>query len=268
MSMKLAFIGGKYPDTLEDTARLAADVGYEALEFDYWNEFEELITDDVVSWAQGVLQRHGVGVAAYGLWGYNHLSPDADERAHAHETLDRAIGCAEQLGAHALVLGTGDMPDEPVERKLDEFATVFRPILKRIADAGMQPAFYAIHGGSFLDSVETFDLACERLPGVKLKYDPANWGDAGQDYVEVARRCRDRMGHVHIKEVIHSEGRIVSQPPAGMGEIEWGKVLTFLYEGGYDGHLSVEPHMPPWTKGEALRTNLILSKRHISRFLL
>ena len=162
MSMKLAFIGGKYPDTLEETARLAADVGYEGLEFDYWSEFEELITDDVVSRMQTILQRHGVGVAAYGLWGYNHLSPDADERAHAHETLDRAIGYAEQLGAHALVLATGDMPDEPVERKLDEFAKVFAPILKRIADAVTTSDDETLQGVINVNTAPVQVLACLR----------------------------------------------------------------------------------------------------------
>ncbi len=62
-------------------------------------------------------------------------------------------------------------------------------------------------------------------------------------------------------------GRIVSQPPAGMGDMRWGPILTFLYERGYDGYLSLEPHMAAWNSGEGLRRNLVLSRRHLEQFL-
>jgi hypothetical protein len=39
--------------------------------------------------------------------------------------LDRAIGYAEALGAHCLVLSTGDIPHEPLGRKVAIFTGVF-----------------------------------------------------------------------------------------------------------------------------------------------
>jgi len=269
MSMKLGFIGGKKPDQCEDAARLASECGYEGLEFDYWGEFEDCIDADVVDRMRKTLQSFGVGIAAYGLWGYNYLSLDDDERAHAHQVLDRAIGFAETLGAHVVVLGGGDIANEPLERKVTEFLAVFPPILKRIESAGMQAAFYAVHGESFFDSLVAYERVWAELPNAKMKYDPATWAGTGHDYLEVVRRCGNRIGHVHIKEVIYDAGgKVVSQPPAGMGEIQWGKVLAFLYEHNYDGYLSVEPHMDPWLSGEGLRKNLVLSKRHISQYLI
>jgi sugar phosphate isomerase/epimerase len=267
VSMKMGFIGGKKPDRTEAAAKLAKEHGYEGLEFDYWKDFEDLINDEAVAAMKKALAKHGVRVAAYGLWGYNHISLNAEERAHAHKTLDRAIGYAEKLGAHCLVLGTGDIPNEPLGRKVAIFTEVFPPILKRIESAGMQAAFYALHGNTFLVDLPAYERVWEQLPDVKMKYDYANWESSGHDGLEVVRRYGNKMGHVHIKEMIRAGNRIVSQPPAGMGEVPWGKVLTFLHEHKYDGYLSLEPHMRPWVDGEGLVRNLILSRRHIAQFL-
>jgi len=78
MSMDLAFIGGKRPERTEAAAKLAKEHGYAGLEFDYWKEFEDLINDETVASQKKALGKHGVRVAAYGLWGYNHISLNAE----------------------------------------------------------------------------------------------------------------------------------------------------------------------------------------------
>ncbi len=267
MSMSLGFIGGKKPDQTETAAALARECGYEALEFDYWRDFESL-TDEAINGQARALQKHGIGVSAYGLWGYNHIAADEAERAHAHAMLERAIGYARTLGARTMVLSTGDLRGEPFGRKLDIFLETMMPFLERIEAAGMIPTFYALHGNTMFASLEAYERAWERLPGLKMKFDAANWLAAGADYLEVLRRYGHKIGHVHIKEAIFKDNRTVSQPPAGMGDMPWGRIMTFLHEHEYDGCLSLEPHMEPWKSGDGLKKNLVLSKRHIDQFLL
>jgi len=72
---------------------------------------------------------------------------------------------------------------------------------------------------------------------------------------------------VHIKEHLYMDGELVSQPAAGMGDIEWGKIMAFLYEHGYDGYLSIEPHGPKWGRPPLRRTMLLLTQRYIRQFL-
>ena len=60
---------------------------------------------------------------------------------------------------------------------------------------------------------------------------------------------------------------LASQPAAGMGDIAWGKVMAFLYEHGYDGYLSIEPHGPKWSRPPLRETMLLLTQRHIGQFL-
>ena len=98
-------------------------------------------------------------------------------------------------------------------------------------------------------------------------YDSENWQRHGNDYLAVVRKYGNRITHLHIKEHLSRQGELVSQPPAGMGDIEWGKVFAFLYEHDYDGPLSIEPHGPIWSKGDKREKMLLLTQRHIRQFL-
>ena len=265
--MKLAFIGENSLEGVEKDAQFARTYGYEGLEYNYWGEFAD-VTAETVKRMRAIHQAHGVRAAMLGIWGWNHLSPDAAERAEAHQMITRAIEFAQVLKADVIVMGGGDLPGEPLERKVEEFVRVFPPFLQRIAEAGLQPAFYAVHGASFLDSLRAYELVWEHLPQVTIKYDAANWQHHGDDYLEVVRRHGDKVGYVHIKEHLYHAGELASQPAAGMGDIEWGKVFAFLYEHNYRGWLSVEPHGDIWSRGAMREKMLRLTRKYLERFLL
>lgn len=265
MSMKLAFIGDW--TAVEADARFAREHGFEGIEYNHWGGFRDISAADVQR-VRAALDAHGVRASMLGLWGWNHLSPDAAERRQAHEMLRRLIDFAGILGADCIVTGCGDIPGEPVGRKVAEFASVFAPVFERAEKTGLKIAFYALHGGSFIDSLATCERLWEVVPQVKLKFDPANWQHHGDDYLEVVRRYGHKIGYIHIKEHLSMGGRLVSQPPAGMGDIAWGRVMAFLYEHNYDGWLSIEPHGPIWSRGEMRMKMILLSKRHIGQYLI
>jgi sugar phosphate isomerase/epimerase len=266
MGMKVAFIGDNDLPGVEKDSRFAKEHGFEGLEYNYWGGFKDLTAETVKQMAE-IHKKHGVRASMLGIWGWNHLSLDPKTRAEALAMLDRAIGFAKTLGADVLVTGAGDIPGEPAGRKVAEFLKVFPPILKRIRKAGLQPAFYAVHGASFLDSLETYERVWEHIPELKMKYDPANWRHHGDDYLAVVQRYGHKIGYVHIKEHLYKDGQLVSQPAAGMGDIEWGKVMAFLYEHNYDGWLSIEPHGPIWSRGAMREKLILLTRKYISQFL-
>jgi sugar phosphate isomerase/epimerase len=269
--MKLAFIGMNDLPTLETDAAFASDHDFLGLEFNWWGNFAE-VTADIVKEMRSILDDHGVACSALGLWGWNHLSPDAAERATAHEMLSRGIEFAEIIGTEVFITGGGQIPGAGIAENAAEFVKVFPPFLDRLGAAGIAPAFYAVHGASFFTSLEAYEAVWETLPQVGIKYDPANWCHAKLDYLEVVRRHGDKVAYVHIKEHLYRDGELVSQPPAGMGDIEWGKVMAFLYEHNYLGYLSMEPHGDVWGWGPRaveMRTKmLLLSKKYLGQFLL
>lgn len=266
MRTKLSFIAQGSLAGIEEDAAFCVAHGFEGLEYNYWGNFEQLDVRTVEAMA-AIQERHGIRCVMLGLWGWNHLAPDPAERAKAHEMLDRAIRFAGMLRADVFTTGGGTFSENLAEN-VAEFGRVFPPFLERIGAGGMKAAFYASHGKSFFDSLGAYEAVWESFPQVSIKYDPANWRHHGDDYLAVVRRHGDKVGHLHIKEHLYHEGGLAGQPPAGMGDIKWGKVFAFLYEHHYEGPLSIEPHGPIWSRGDMRRKLLLLSQRAIAPYLI
>ena len=265
--MKMGFIGRNDIAGLKEDAAFAREHGLEGLEFNYWAEFKDL-SQDTVEEMRAALDDAGIACSAIGLWGWNHISPDESERAESLGHLDRAIEFGRILRAETLITGGGDIPDAPLKKKAAEFAKVFPEYIDKANDAGMKVALYAVHGGSFFTSIEAYEAAWEKVDNFGIKLDPANITHHGDDPVAWLRDHGDKVAYVHIKEHLYMDGKLASQPAAGMGDIPWGKVFAFLYEHGYEGWLSIEPHGPLWGRGELRQKMLLLSQRYVRQFLL
>lgn len=264
--MKIGFIGVNDLKGIEEDAKFSVQHGLNGIEFNYWGNFKDL-TAQTVEQMRAALDKHGAKASALGLWGWNHIAPDAATREESLKQLDRAIDLGNKLGADILITGGGDIPEAPLEKKVETFAKVFPPFVKRAADAGLKIALYAVHGNSFFDSIKTYEKVWEQVPDVGIKLDPANIRHHGDDYLGMLKNHGNRVFHVHIKEHLYMGGELVSQPAAGMGDIEWGKVMAFLHEHDYQGYLSIEPHGAKWSRAPLRRKMILLSQRHIQQFL-
>lgn len=263
---KLAFIGDNGLEGVESDSRLAAENGFHGIEYNFWGEFRDLKMDTVKQMA-AIHQKHGTRAAMLGTWGFNHLAADAAEREEAATLLDRQIEFAQVLKAEWIVTSCGQLYGEPIGASIPAFVKHFAPVKEKVQKAGLKLAFYALHGHSFLNSLALMERVWEIMPAMKLKYDPANWRLHGDDYLDIVRKYGNKIGYVHIKDQMYIDGRSVSEPPAGMGDIEFPKVLTFLYQHNYDGYLSIEPHGHIWGRGELRRKNILISKRYIETML-
>jgi len=84
------------------------------------------------------------------------------------------------------------------------------------------------------------DIA-RRVPGIRLIFDPANFVCAGVRPREAWPVLRDKVVYFHIKDAILGSGQIV---PPGEGDGDIAGVLRDAIVGrGYDGFLSLEPHL-------------------------
>ncbi len=81
------------------------------------------------------------------------------------------------------------------------------------------------------------ELGCEHFKAV---FDPANFVQCGQDTKRAYEALRDHIAYVHIKDARFADGRVV---PAGAGDGNVEYVLRKLFEHGYQGYLSLEPHL-------------------------
>lgn len=264
--MKIGFIGVNDLSGIEEDAKFSVAHGLEGIEFNYWSDFKDL-TAETVDKMRAILDKHGARASALGLWGWNHISPEAAAREESLGHLSRAIEYASALSASVLITGGGDVPGASLEEKVTEFAKVFPPFVERAAEAGLKIALYPIHGNSFFDGIEAYERVWEHVPEVGIKLDPANIKHHGDDYVPILRDHGTRVFHVHIKEHLYIDGELASQPAAGMGDINWGKVMALLHEHNYQGYLSIEPHGPLWSRPPLRSKMILLSQRHIRQFL-
>ena len=94
-----------------------------------------------------------------------------------------------------------------------------------------------IYGDTKERCKDLFDtLQCEYL---KATFDPANFVQVGEDTEEAFEMLKDQVVYMHIKDAMAS-GKVV---PAGYGIGCVKGILSQLKEQGYEGFLSLEPHL-------------------------
>lgn len=77
-------------------------------------------------------------------------------------------------------------------------------------------------------------------PNFKAIFDPANFVQAGEDTKNAYDVMKPYIGYMHIKDARKAEGDVV---PAGVGDGNVEYILQDLFASGYDGFLSLEPHL-------------------------
>lgn len=263
--MQLGFIAHNDVRALEADCRFAASHDFTTLEFNVWHSLAHLDTHTVRDMRRA-LDAYGLRCSSFGLWGVNHIASDVHVRQTARIERERAIEYAAMLGASVLVLGAGEI-SHVLDENVYTFAHVMRPSIDAVASHKMHVALYGFHNG-FLTTPD----ACERLwsvvGDVGFSLDVAAIMQAGHDALEFVRRHGKRIRHVHIKDIMLQHGSCIAEPPAGMGDVPWGKVMALLYEAEYRGTLSIAPHGPFWSRPGQRERMLLLSKRYLSPFVL
>ena len=74
----------------------------------------------------------------------------------------------------------------------------------------------------------------------KTIFDFANFVQAGQDTMEAYELLKDHVVYVHVKDAMLGSGKVV---PAGYGDGKVKEILTRMFERGFHGFLSLEPHL-------------------------
>ncbi len=126
----------------------------------------------------------------------------------------------------------------------EERAEVLRRLREMIAYAREQDvvllhenerAIYGDNASRCLDLMK--ELGCDHFKAV---FDPANFVHIGQDTREAYAMLKDYVVYMHIKDAVEEGHKIL---PAGHGDGNIEYILGDLLAGGYDGYISLEPHL-------------------------
>lgn len=199
------------------------------------------LTDEEVLELKAKMEQYGIKVSSIGSpIGKIKLTDSFEEH---FEVFKRVVKTAKMLDAKYIRMFSfyhegGD------EWTAEERAEVIDRLKKMIAYAEEQDVILlhenekAIYGDT---ADRCIDLMKELYgPHFKAVFDPANFVQCGQDTKYAYENLKDYVAYMHIKDALFEDGKVV---PAGCGDGNVEYVLNALMESGYDGFLSLEPHL-------------------------
>lgn len=189
------------------------------------------------------LDDSGIGVAAIGSpIGKVPIDAPADTGLRR---LDRAIALAEAFDTpyiriFSFYAPANDRTVQPAEYR-DAVLERLRTMTVRAREAGViltHENEKGIYGDTIARTVDL--LACIDDLHFRAVLDPANFIQCGQlPYPDAYRAVRPWLAYVHVKDAL-TNGEVVA---SGEGAADWPALLADLRSSGYDGFLSLEPHL-------------------------
>jgi len=275
--MKLGFVSAILPDlSLDEVAGFASETGYDCVELMCWpkgkaeRRYAGVTHVDVVGFTADDAKRvkdtmKKAGVAISGLGYYpNPLAPDSSEARVYVEHLRHVIQAAKLLGIGVVNTFVGRDWTKSVDDNWPRFLETWRPLIKFAEEHGVRigiencPMAFTKDewpgGKNLMASPKIWRRAFEDIPSSNfgLNFDPSHFIWQHMNYLRPLRDFRDRVFHVHAKDVRLDQDRlnqvgIMAHPNdfhtpklPGMGDVNWSKFFSVLTDTGYDGPVCVE----------------------------
>lgn len=275
--MKLGFVSAIVPElSLEEVLTLARDEGFGCVEVMCWpvgkaerkyagvthidaTDFTSAQADDV----NALCRRCGVSISGLGYYP-NPLDPNPEVSKVAVNHLKRVIIAAEKLGLKNVNTFVGRDWTKSVDDNWPRFLKTWKPLIAFAEDHGVRigiencPMLFSRDewpGGKNLAMCPAIwrrmfsDIPSKNFG---LNYDPSHPILLRFDHLNPLREFRDKLFHIHAKDVLHDEAAfndwgILGLPKQyhapripGFGEIDWGGFIGTLMEVGYDGPVCIE----------------------------
>lgn len=229
------------PDPEQQFATLAAE-SITHLEFrSAWGTNVADLSDAQVASFKAATDGAGVSVSAIG-------SPigKIDVRASFRPELDRMrriADVADALGTHlvrvfSFFIPAGEPPASYRSKVIDQMAA--------LAAVAAERGLLLAHENEKLIYGDVPERCADIIasvgsPALKATFDAANFVQCGvRPHADGYHLLRPNLVYVQIKDALGSTGEVV---PAGHGDGEIRQTLSALADSGFDGYLSLEPHL-------------------------
>lgn len=198
------------------------------------------------------LARHGLRLSSLACYTRFAGVPD-DQAAAGRRALEATIALAGRLNVPTVCTLAGfPAPGKNRARTIvEDLPAVFRPLLDLAGQHGVRLAlenWYATN----IQHLDHWNALFTVLPDERLglNFDPSHLDWQGIDVDAAAREFRDRIFHVHAKDVAVDRAKLARVGSGGegwwryvlpgYGRIHWGQFIGLLRELGYDDVLSIE----------------------------
>lgn len=303
--MKLGFVSAILPEvSLPEVATFAARAGYSCVELMCWpvskaeRRYAGVTHVNVMDFGAsqasevlGIMSESGVEISGLGYYP-NPLAPDQEESQRAVEHIQRVIKAASLLKLGRVNTFVGRDWTKSVDENWPRFCEVWKPLVKLAEDHGVRigiencPMLFTRDewpGGKNLATTPAiWRRMFTEIPSTSfgLNYDPSHMVWQQMDYLRPLREFRDRLVHVHAKDVRMDRERLddvgslaypneyhVPKLP-GLGEVDWGRFFSVLSDVGYRGPVCVEVEDRAYEHSlEARQTALRQSAVYLRNFI-
>jgi len=210
-----------------------------------WNTNVLDLSDQQVTRVKETLDAHGIGVAAIGS-PIGKVPIDSSFNEHLH-LFERAITVAQALQTPYIRIFSF-YPPAASDRGAVNPAEYRDEVLRRLREMTARAraaAVILLHENEKDIYGDTIVRCVDLLQGINDAHfqailDPANFIQVGQTpYPDAYEAIRPWLRYVHVKDA-RSDGSVVV---VGEGVSHWPELLQRLRADGYDGFLSLEPHL-------------------------
>ena len=245
----MAFMYAGFADeagkTIEEQIEATKRLGWDAIEVRglEGENFTE-ISDDRFDRAFETMQAVGVGIAAFGSRLANWARPITGDFQDDVIELKTAIPRMHKSGATIIRCMSYPNADLSVDEWKTEVFRRLKELAKMAEDGGVVLGHENCDGYGGLGPKETLELIeAVDSPAFKCIFDTGNTVAHGQDTWEFYRAVKEHTIHVHIKDMKAVSGGKAEACYPGEGDGKVRRVVADLKADGYDGYLSIEPHI-------------------------
>ena len=304
--MRLGFLTACLPDlTLTEIARWAARQGFRALEVSAWPSVDErpftaahidvtTLDEQGAAEIRATFDELGLVISSLAYYENNlDADPAVRERVNAH--VRACIDAAALLGVPTVGTFVGRDVTRSVRDNLREAERVLPPLVEHATGRGVRLVVENCPMEGWHPDAYPANLAYSPelwewmfALGLWLNYDPSHLVGLGIDPVTALRRYVGHVAHVQAKDVEVLPGLIdrygffgktrEREDPwdhswwrfrmPGLGDVDWRRIVDVLYEGGYDGVVSIEHEDPIWRGSEErVKTGLRIAQRTLDPLL-
>ena len=304
--IKLGFVSAILGDlSFDEVIDFAADNGYSCVELMCWpsgkadRRYAGVTHVDVASLDDNETDRirtklahRNITVSGLGYYP-NPLHPDKTKADFYIDHIKKVIDAAVKLNIGVVNTFIGADPGKFEEDNFRQFLETWPPIISYAASRKIRvgiencPMFFTRDewpsGNNLAHSPAIWRKMFEAIPSeyFGLNYDPSHLIWQMMDYVKPVHEFREKIFHVHLKDarILHdriNDVGILSTPLnlhtpkiPGLGDIEWGKFFSALYEAGYNGPACVEVEDKSFEGStENRKTALLLSRNYLRQFVI
>jgi sugar phosphate isomerase/epimerase len=304
--IRLGFVSAILGDlSFEEVIDFAADNGFSCVELMCWpsgkadRKYAGVTHVDVASLDDNELGRirnklvsRNVTISGLGYYP-NPLHADKYKSDFYIDHIKKVINAAVKLDLGVINTFIGADSARHEDENFEKFLEIWPPVIKFAEERNIKigiencPMFFTRDewpsGNNLAHSPAIWRKMFEAIPSnhFGLNYDPSHLIWQMMDYIKPIYEFRDRLFHVHLKdarimwEKINDAG-ILTTPLnlhipkiPGLGDIDWGKFFSALYEVGYNGPACIEVEDKSFEgSAENRKTALIQSKNYLRQFVI